>query len=175
MRAFTLRSAERQVELQEVVPESNEHLPAATQVRSLSPGWIGLTIFVPLVFCFISAGVFRTILRTRTNSSTPNERKPEVEMIEETIEPANDWKPAEMDVKESKFFGTFLTQFQDQSRRRNLICIDCILGKFVFSLPFFFALKVTLLCFLPSLFCIPRIHIRAEKEIKAIARRANFE
>ena len=61
MRAFTLRSAERQVELQEVPGGiANEHdVPAATQVRSLSPGWIGLTILVPLVFCFISAGVFR--------------------------------------------------------------------------------------------------------------------
>lgn len=71
MRAFTLRSAERQVELQEVPGAApNEHLPAATQVRYLSPGWIGLTILVPLVFCFISAGIFRTISRTRTSSTT---------------------------------------------------------------------------------------------------------
>ncbi len=86
MRAFTLRSAERQVELQEAAyPASaagdlsinsggistNEHLPAATQVHSaLSPGWIGLTILVPLVLCFISAGVFRTIWRTREPGSS---------------------------------------------------------------------------------------------------------
>lgn len=84
MRAFTLRSAERQVELQEVPPglsdprsaagnaAANEHLPAATQVRSFflsKPGWIGLTILLPLLFCFISAGVWRTIRHTsRTNA-----------------------------------------------------------------------------------------------------------
>lgn len=73
MRAFTLRSAERQVELQDVpqkaVDQTKADLPAATQVRSLSPGWIGLTILVPLVFCFVSAGVFRTIVRTRRPAS----------------------------------------------------------------------------------------------------------
>ena len=89
MRAFTLRSAERQVELQEVPPglsdhrsaagaaSANEHLPAATQVRSFflsKPGWIGLTIILPLLFCFISAGVWRTIRHTsRTNAQQSNE------------------------------------------------------------------------------------------------------
>ena len=74
MRAFTLRSAERQVELQDVpqkaVDQTKADLPAATQVRSLSPGWIGLTILVPLVFCFVSAGVFRTIVRTRRSTAS---------------------------------------------------------------------------------------------------------
>ena len=90
MRAFTLRSAERQVELQEVPPglsdhrsanagaaSANEHLPAATQVRSFflsKPGWIGLTIILPLLFCFISAGVWRTIRHTsRTNAQQSTE------------------------------------------------------------------------------------------------------
>jgi hypothetical protein len=72
MRAFTLRSAERQVELQEVPPnESRGEQPAATQVRSLSAGWIGLTILVPLVFCFISAGVWRTIRSVRRTTGDP--------------------------------------------------------------------------------------------------------
>merc|ERR1712242_658394 len=48
MRAFTLRSAERQVEPQEGL---------------LSPGWIGLTIFAPLIFCFVSAGFYRVLRR----------------------------------------------------------------------------------------------------------------
>ena len=86
MRAFTLRSAERQVELQEVPPglsdprsaagnaAANEHLPAATQVRSFflsKPGWIGLTILLPLLFCFISAGVWRTIRHTSRTNAQP--------------------------------------------------------------------------------------------------------
>ena len=71
MRAFTLRSAERQVELQE---DPNEH-PAATQERLLSPGWIGLTIFAPLIFCFVSAGFYRVLRRTKSSSERSNETR----------------------------------------------------------------------------------------------------
>ena len=75
MRAFTLRSAERQVELQE---DPNEH-PAATQERLLSPGWIGLTIFAPLIFCFVSAGFYRVLRRTKRpgGGSSSSERSNE--------------------------------------------------------------------------------------------------
>merc|ERR1712029_258239 len=44
MRAFTLRSAERQVELQD---DPNEH-PTANQIRSFTAGGIILTILAPM-------------------------------------------------------------------------------------------------------------------------------
>ena len=80
MRAFTLRSAERQVELQEVPPglsdhrsaagaaSANEHLPAATQVRSFflsKPGWIGLTIILQPTRLNVFAVFFIHLCRIR--------------------------------------------------------------------------------------------------------------
>ncbi len=77
MRAFTLRSAERQVELQDEL--SRKRPGAASEVngasgvdRKFTAGIIGVTILVPIVILIIIVGIVRTRCNTRRTRGTTN-------------------------------------------------------------------------------------------------------